>query len=172
MGNLSCLVLLLLLSSCGSKIPFVETPALIKVETLEGVLKGEMKLADGKNLNLDNLREKPYILIIAGETCETCLEEAHHLKEIFTEQGGIPKNVDIYTLVLGGFIEDAEFWAQNIGIQWSYGVDLNQDQIFKSYCTGFTPCVLAVNTKLNTYTRFVGSSSFDDWQKETLTWEY
>jgi hypothetical protein len=174
MGNLilQALVLCCILS-CGSKIPFSPRPIPVKFEAnLDVSLAGTVTLTGGTSLELSKLKTKPYILILAGETCETCLEEASALVELFQKEGGIPTNVDLYTVILGGFIEDAESWAQAIGLQWAYGIDPNQDQIFRKYCTGLTPCVLAVDPVLKKYTRFIGSSSFEDWQKETLKWEY
>ncbi|MGB0454463.1 MAG: TlpA family protein disulfide reductase [Bacteriovoracaceae bacterium] len=168
------LCLSFIIMSCGRGLPVTERKAFNPVEkTNIETLMGTFSTLDNEKVNLEELDARPTLVIIAAESCITCRKEAQGLVKLFTEQGSLPQNINLYTVVLGGYLDDARAWAKSLKINWTVGVQLEGDSLYENYCNAEgTPCVLAFNPTLKTLTKFVGESSIEDWQKETGKWEF
>ena len=178
MGDLAALFttfLLLLSGSCGrylpvSTRPIIETTQQVKSPGLVGTLQ---LVATEEEMEIANLPSRPTILMFAADTCSTCRAEAQELVALFAEKQHLPSNINLYTVLLGGFIEDARDWIMDLSISWPVAIDVHQDQMFKQYCPEQqTPCVLIYHPSTNQLNKYIGKSSYLDWQKETGEWIY
>ena len=71
-------------------------------------------------------------------------------------------------------MEDAEFFQEDLNVNWPIGIDTNEDdQIFRSLCkTDSTPCVIIYDPSTKIMTKFLGKSDIADWEKESGTWQF
>ncbi len=107
---------------------------------LEKVSLGTIKKLDGQQIDLDQLSDKPIVLIFASDVCVTCAEEADYWRDVFSK--GLPKNIEFFHIMIGGILEDSIDWAEFHRINWPIAIAPG-DELFKTYCSEIrTPCTL------------------------------
>ena len=137
MANLRVLLLISVLSGCGSQLKTtLEKPA---TQTKSGqFLFGASDSVSGGGIDLSSFQSKPLLLIFAGESCATCKAETENLIKHLPELNSL--NLEIVTILAGAISEDALDWKNRLHVPWSVGFEENS-QLFQKYCpAGSTPC--------------------------------
>ncbi len=178
MGNLIFLALAsLLMISCGKNMP-----AVLDQGTLPGnnkpfgeiktYLEGNLEIVDQPNLNLDANFNKPIVMIFSQDTCVVCRGEAKMLSTKFNELHGIPKNIELVTILIGSTIEDAQDFKSELGIQWKIGSQ-DGDALFRKFCPELkVPCVMAQTPSDGIVFRKLGEVGIEELEKYTGAWIY
>lgn len=174
----SFLLLCIFLVSCGSRIPLTygesksNEPPTQTTQAGGGVLQGQFPLTNGGSVQLESTT-RPTILIFVTYFCISCKEETKELAAFFRQRGGLPKNADLYTILVGGDIEQAKNWQKRFGVEWSMGSDSKTD-LFLRYCSPekLTPCSVTYTPGANTYQKHIGIAGPEVLEKETGPWAH
>ena len=182
MGNLispfiALLFLSMLVCSCGKNLP-----ANLKGGTLPGenapygsgsqFLKGSLVFTDGQTVVVNELLQKPLVLIFSQDSCIICRAETKMLVEKFVNLGGPPKNIDLYTVLIATVLEDAQDFKQSFGIPWGVGFQTN-DVLFRSSCPNFkVPCVVVELPTQGFVFQKTGEFQIEEIEKYTGPWSY
>lgn len=137
----------------------------------QGLLSGQFQSISGTTVDLEADSNFSQILMFVSETCIICRRETEglvaHLSAI-----GRPVNIKFYSLMIGAIPEDAEDWADELGVSWSIGID-GGDRLFRAYCPELkTPCVLLRNSETKQISKLIGEHSLQKWQSLTGEWRY
>lgn len=174
MGNLKLLfpfILLFLLSSCGQFAPEVlEQRHQPNEKTSRTELEGELNLINGQTLDLKQI-QKTSILFFISESCTSCIEETKQLVALFQAKG-LPKNIQIFSILIGSTQPDTVEWAQNYLVSWSVGFDEGLSLYKKYFRSLMTPSIVVYRPADEKVLLSQGIKSIEDLQKETGPWEY
>ncbi len=192
MGNLISLILgLLLLTACAKHLPANLEKGVPPGGTIprgngpgpdgpnndpEGnsrqFIHGSFITSEGQTVVVDELLQKPLVLIFAQDTCLACREESEMLVRNLASSGGAPTNVDLYTVLVGNILEDAQDFKQSLGILWSVGFQTG-DSFFKSYCPSLTvPCVVVQTPAQGLIFQKSGKFEIEELEKYTGSWSH
>lgn len=177
MGNLKqrkklWLLAWVLVAGCGQNVPVTKKPVVEEKQKAQAAkFEGKFTAIDNEAIDLSK-SDQPFVLIFASDTCATCTAETRALGKLFNEKGGLPVNVDLYTILIGALVEDAQDWKDYLSVRWTVGIDPG-DQLFRQYCQeALTPCVLVFNHINGKITKFIGESGPEELQKESGEWIY
>lgn len=142
------LALVCLLSSCASRLPTSSSRGRpVAQKTLVGSLEGAVPTTLGSFISLKEWSASPFVLIFAAESCSSCRQETEALLARFRNQGGIPKNVRLLTVVLGVTPQQARTWAASFSspVLWDVGVDESLMIYLNYFAEIQTPSILVGN---------------------------
>ena len=166
--NLNLILLSVLLVGCGSSLPGKIGDA---SETKTSSVSGTVRLI-GTSQELDlRAANRSMVLIFASDSCVVCAREADHFVAEFADRGGHPSNITFLTIMVGAFLEDAIAWRDFHRIPWPMAID-DGDSLFRTACTGTTPCVLTVAPNGQIIRTRTGEVSLTDLEEETGPWLY
>lgn len=178
MGNLISLVLgLLMLTACAKNLPAsLEKGVSPGSNDPEGnspqFIHGSFVTSEGLTIVLNELLQKPLVLIFAQDTCLACREESEMLVKTLASLGGVPVNIDLYSILVGNILEDAQDFKQSLGIPWSVGFQTG-DSFFKSYCPSLTvPCVVVQTPTQGLIFQKSGKFEIEELEKYTGSWSH
>lgn len=152
---------------CGSRLSTSYGEPRVDVQE-QGGLSGALALTDGATVELSSVNQ-PIVLTFVTYLCISCREEAKSLAAYFQERG-LPRNIQIYTVLAGSGLEKAATWARKYGVTWKMAADPD-GVLFERYCPEkLTPCVLTQKAKqvLSHY----GLTPIEQLEKETGPWIY
>lgn len=191
MGNISFLVLLLFLFiGCAKKQPTIldpgYSPTTIKPSPVDSgkdkpidstnpqaplYFKGEFQSSQGHWIDLQSEVTKPVIIIFSQESCLVCRKEAQVINTYFEKMGHLPTNIQIYTLLVGAYLEDTHNFKEELGISWTVGYQ-ESDELFRSYCpAGKVPCVIVQTPEAGFVFQKTGEFSIEEIEQITGTWK-
>ncbi len=162
------IILSALLTGCGSSLPgkIGDVP-----DTMASSVSGKVSLVDSaQELDL-GAENRAMVLIFASDSCVVCAREADHFVAEFANRGGYPSNITFLTIMVGAFREDAIAWRDFHRITWPVAIDAG-DELFRTACTGTTPCVLTVAPNGQIIRTRTGEVSLSDLEEETGPWLY
>jgi hypothetical protein len=167
--KLGCVVLAMNLFACGKNLP-TEIRSPEPNQTKLGYLQGDFKTTDNKVINLDGAKSKPVVLIFSTDTCLVCRAETTHLVQRFKSQG-VPKNIELYTILIGVYLEDAQDFKDDLQVSWSVGVQ-SGDQLFRSLCPQRkVPCVIVQTPSAGVVYQHEGEVPVEELEKHTGVWQ-
>jgi hypothetical protein len=173
MGTLSSakfrfILLSLLLTGCGSSLPGkIGENADAKASSVSGKVS---LVGSTQELDLGSTN-RAMVLIFASDSCVVCAREADHFVAEFAKRGGYPSNITFLTIMVGAFLEDAIAWRDFHRITWPLAID-NGDTLFRTACTGTTPCVLTVAPNRQIIRVRTGEVNLSNLEEETGPWLY
>lgn len=128
-------------AGCASKIdPYVQVQK-FKQQTGEFV-DGSFEDTDGATADLAALRDRPLVLMLAGEFCESCLKEIGSFKAQMGSDGIPSGDARFVTLLVGADSLSAKDWKAQWEIPWAVGVQ-EDDATFEKWCPeSVTPCLV------------------------------
>lgn len=140
MADLMALVFaLLMMSGCGSKMPYLISPPATHAVTASG-LTGTFTTSDDTTEDLAKDSDLPTILIFGQDTCEACGDEATRLISALKNPSQAPTKIHLLTVLVGAIVDDAVDWKQLHQVPWTVGID-PEPSLFTQYCPDQTvPC--------------------------------
>lgn len=123
------------------------TPAVSEVPTSDEVspMTGVFMSLAGEQENLLQYKDKTTVVFFASDTCQVCAQEAEIFRDEINSRGGIPSNVDLLTIVVGAFAEDAADWKDIYDVPWKVGFQAPEENasLLRQYCPAVqTPCTV------------------------------
>lgn len=141
MANLKSVAIfsLIALGGCGIGSNLQTTLEKPSAQIQEGeFLSGMAQSLSGGAIDLSSYRDRPLLLIFAGDTCSVCATETAKL--IAHQSELTPYNLVIVTILAGSDHQTAEEWKMDHQVPWTVGFDENLE-LFQKYCpAGTTPC--------------------------------
>ena len=150
MANLICLLIVILgLAECGVNIPVtVKPPRNTQANPVDSkpesvtLLEGQWVATDHSTIDLTQFRSKATILVFAQDTCSVCRKESLAIRASLADPTAAPNRVNLFTVLVGSPLEDAEDWKGSLKIPWKVGADAKSD-LFRKFCvTPTVPCLL------------------------------
>lgn len=138
-------------------------------------LEGSFLNSKGERVDLSKHSEKPTVLIFAHQFCETCNKETKELSALFEEKGGVPQNINLYTVLIRAYPEDLEDWlfALDVPVQWIYGRDQSLELFFKYFPKGTkTPAMVVHTPTEGIVLQKQGPKSIAEIEELTGPWEF
>lgn len=184
MGNLKKIIfsgLILLGAGCAKNMPTElrkpNTPVLNPGNGPEGKPKVFFKAKgitqNGQSINLN----RSTVIIFASDTCVICAGEHEKLVKFLNILGHVPQNVDLYTVLVGGIVEDAQAFAENFKIPWNVivqpeSVEAGNDELFRTFCPEQkVPCVIVQTQEKGFVFQKTGEFSIAELEPFTGRWE-
>ncbi len=134
-------------------------------------LAGEFLTTDGQKIDLDKVKDKPTIILFAQETCSVCIEEHLEIQTLIEENGLTLENVNLYTVLVGAYPEDAEYWAEGYNFPWPVGYDQNLELFSKYFRLGSTvPTAIVGTPSQGLVYSHIGKTSKTELEKYTGKW--
>jgi len=138
-------------------------------------LNGIYKTSEGEEKQLSDLKEKPTVIIFAGQFCSVCQEEHEHFVSSLKNPSKAPVKVNLVTLMVGaaGKPAIAKFFKQDFSIPWEVGVDRKNNDLYKTYCQSSisTPCLIIQTPEKGLTFKHIGETALVDIQAITGPWE-
>lgn len=168
---LALILFSMVLVSCGARLPYLLSNPTNNPVSPDNEIKGKFAVTDGSTIDLSALTDKPAVIIFSQDTCAACGQEADALtKDLGTLSAEVPSEVRVFTILVGGIIEDAIAFKSRHQLPWSVGVDTDAS-LFKSYCTSVTvPCNVVFLPKRGIVLRKSGTSELAELEALTGTW--
>ena len=169
------LLLSLILTHCGAGYDVFLSKAREGVVVGPGAeklfFKETFKTTTGTDINLNEIKDKPIVLVFATETCSTCIEEAELFRDGLKDPKLSPDKVHLVTVITGSFEEDAIEWQRRLKVPWTVAYIFDTDA-FKFYCGGkTTPCTLVQTPDEGIIYKHIGLSTRDKLEPITGPWE-
>ena len=160
-----------LLSGCGSHLPFViHAGNPNQVKTSPG-LTGQFQTTDQQNQDLSKSGDLPVVLIFSQDTCAACGVEAEALRGALKNPTTAPSLVHVFTILVGAVMADAIDWKDLHRVPWAVGTDL-KSELFKQYCAEQTvPCIVVYVPEKGIVLRKNGSANLVELSGLTGPWE-
>lgn len=163
-----------LLSACTQNLPQVlEQRDNKNVRTDLRNLIGTLQLSTGESLPLEQIN-KNAVLFFVSELCETCIKEVEEMVAHFKKSGGLPLNVELYSVLIGAPREDAAAWKNTHGVTWQVGYDDHEQLLFfRLYFSALvTPSIVIYNYERQRVFAVQSPLSIEQIQQETGPWVY
>lgn len=143
--------LMILISACGVKVnkttQETRLPAVAGPTEIPTFLSGEFSIDESNKINLENFNNQSVLLVFGTDLCTTCAEEAEDLRKSYLDEMSHLNQIKIFTVLVGAFPEDVEFWVNLHQIPWQVGTDL-ESVLFQSYCAkDVVPCLVLQDEK-------------------------
>jgi peroxiredoxin len=103
-----------------------------------------VKMLDGKDLNLANLRGKFVLLDFWATWCAPCVAEVPNLKAVHDRFSGDPRFV-LVSLSLDERLGDAEFFVRRQGLHWLQGFAGPDSPVVSAYGATAIPATFLIN---------------------------
>ncbi len=184
MGNLIKLtfaVLSLLVIGCAKQMPTQLRKPNVPIVNPGNGPEGKPKVffkakgftQNGQSINLN----RSTVIIFASDTCVICAGEHEKLVKFFKQLGHVPQNVDLYTVLVGGIVEDAHAFAENFKLPWNVIVqpetaEASSDELFRTFCPEQkVPCVIVQTQEKGFVFQKTGEFSVAELEPFTGRWE-
>ncbi len=184
MGHLKKFIfsgLILLAAGCAKQMPTQLKKATGPIVTPGNGTEGKPKVffkakgftQNGQSINLN----RSTVIIFASDTCVICAGEHEKLVKFLNKLGHAPQNVDLYTILVGGIVEDAQAFAENFKLPWSVIVqpetgESSGDELFKTFCPEQkVPCVIVQTQEKGFVFQKTGEFSISELEPFTGRWE-
>jgi len=130
------------LVGCGVGQPFVRDKRAPVIVAGRGVyVEGAVQTLAGAAADFPKIGLKPRLIVFSQDTCLACAEETQHMLEEVQRRGGLPSRFEIFTLLIGTALEDAQIWRDDFRIPWP--VFVAGSEFFLNYCRdGLVPCLV------------------------------
>lgn len=107
-------------------------------------------LVTQKTESLEQFKDKPLVLFLATDMCITCSEEAKAFKAHVNQRNLKLSNVDVLTILVGSYYEDADYWQVGVPgdeghkVPWKVGYQPGDNgTLIRQYCKEeTTPCTV------------------------------
>ncbi|HLE09865.1 MAG: hypothetical protein A2504_10895 [Bdellovibrionales bacterium RIFOXYD12_FULL_39_22] len=134
------------------------------------VLNYKVSNLDGGTIDLADDDKKFSILLFSTDTCETCVEETQAILQALQDRESPPANINLLTILVAVYPEDAIWWRDIHKIPWAIGLD-EQAKLFKLLCAENTvPCIVVNDPAKGIVLRHHGIYSVDKLKEITGKW--
>jgi peroxiredoxin len=135
-------------------------------------LSGEFSSLDGQTVNLKDDQGKPTVIFFAQDSCLICSNETKHLISGLANPQEAPANINLYTVLVGAFQEDAQAWFAGHNPPWKVGFDPDLELFFEYFKPGSqTPSVLVFDPKAGIVLSKSGVVARSEIESLTGAWE-
>jgi hypothetical protein len=176
MGNIVrylflALCLSLSLSACGAKVAKEIGNKKSGTATIPTSLAGFVTLSDGSPLDLSGISQS-LSLTFGSDSCIICRKEAVDFAAHFARNGGLPKNAEFLTILIGANKDDVLDWKTRLGVTWNVAFEPG-DSLFRRFCPKEeTPCTITFNRTTNQTRSFYREVSVAEVEREIGPWVY
>lgn len=140
MGTIRIIILSLLLVSCGSKVDYQWGQHVF----IEKADIGSIQFPDtnGQVVDLKQDPDVPTLIIFGEQFCLTCVKETKAIQNEIKNETGIPIKINLYTVLSGSSIDEAQEWKQIHKVKWTVGYD-EKAELFHQFCPKkVVPCIV------------------------------
>jgi hypothetical protein len=172
LDHLKWMLVALLVSACGSRLPYqVSAPQLHGAQSAPPALSGTFLTTDLATVDLSREGARPVVLIFSQDTCAACGQEADALRAALRHPTLVPANAGVYSILVGAVLDDAADWKSAHSVPWTVGMDPD-NVLFKRYCATLTvPCSVVYLPGRGIVLQRNGGASLADFENLTGDWE-